>query len=99
MDKNVSTPHRNIVKHAEIIPYVIKSKQINSGNLRNSGGTPSCLKKPGNEEREQNFRWRDTSSSVCSNCIFFEYVVYNFRSEKKKVKIKYYFLQNCMNAE
>lgn len=83
MDKNVSTPHRNIFKQAEIIPYVIKSKQINSGNLRNSGGTLSCLKNPGNKEREENVRWKDIAGSVCCNCIFSEYVVYNFRSKKK----------------
>lgn len=69
MDKNVSTPHRNIFKQAEIIPYVIKSKQINSGNLRNSGGTLSHFKNPGNKEREEIARWKDIAASVCSNSV------------------------------
>lgn len=82
MDKNVSTPQRNIFKQAEIIPYVIKSKQINSGNLRNSGGPLSHFKNPGNKEREENARWKNIAASVCSNSVFFENVVHNFRSKK-----------------
>jgi len=54
VEKNVSTPHRNIFKHAEIIPYVKKSNQINAGNFRNSGGTSSRLKNHVSKEREEN---------------------------------------------
>lgn len=91
MDKNVSTPHRNIFKQAEIIPYVIKSKQINSGNLRNSGGTLSHFK---NLVTRKERRLLDGKILLLLYAAtVFENAVYNFRSKKIIIaKIKYCFL-------